>query len=351
MKTKHIFLIIGIGLLVLICLKIFRDSKKEKTDSAKPQVQAVQAECCIAKDTLIDFSFKAVGSTRANESVVVVSEIPLRLLSIHFKEGSRVKKGDLLFQLDDSEWTANIKKVKARLELAVETEKRNKDILESGGISQQAYDEAVMNRKVLEAEVESLEVMIGKAKIRAPFSGMIGIRTVSEGAFLNPGKILTTLEDLTRLKIDFTIPESYANMVHKGDRFNFRVEGSPRKYTAVIDALSPSIDTKSGNLDVLAVVENPDPALKAGVTVSITLVTKSTVPTIYVPTQALIPTPGGYHIYTLKNGNADYRSVTTGIRSETMVEIVSGINQGDSVLVTGFMKVRPDSKVKIIKTW
>jgi membrane fusion protein (multidrug efflux system) len=98
-------------------------------------------------------------------------------------------------------------------------------------------------------------------------------------------------------------------------------------------------------------VENPDPSLKAGVTVSISLVSKAATPTMYVPTQALIPTPGGYNVYVLSGGKAGYHPVITGLRSENMVEIIKGVNPGDSVLVTGFMKVRPGSRVKITKVW
>ncbi len=346
---NYILLIIGVLLITLIMIKIISNSKKAQTESAKPVAQAVPAECFIAKDTLINFTFKAVGNIRANESVEIVSELPLRLVSIHFKEGSHVNKGDILFQLDDAELQADLKKAKAKLDLAVETEKRNENVLTSGGISEQIFDESASNRKVLEAEVESLNVLIGKTKILAPFSGVIGIRDVSEGAYLTSGKVLTTLEDISKLKIDFTISQTYANMISKGDRFNFSVEGNPATYTAVIEAINPSIDQNSGNLRVLAIVENSDPALKAGVAVSITLVSRSTISSVYVPTQALIPTPGGYHLFVVENGKAGYRLVTTGIRSETMVEISKGVKQGDTVLMSGFMKVRPDSKVKIIK--
>lgn len=351
MKRSYILSIIGAFILIFVIIKIIHNLKKEKTEIAKPVIEEVPAECIIARDTMIDFSLKAVGNIRANESVELVSELSLRLASIHFKEGSLANKGDLLFQLDDAELQANQKKAKARLDLAVQTERRNESMLASGGISQQTYDESVSNRKVLEAEKELLDVMIGKAKITAPFSGVIGIRNVSEGAFLTPGTKLTILEDLSRLKIDFSIPENYANMIHKGDRFTFRLDGFPGSFDAVIEAMNPSINKYSGNLRVLAIVQNPDPGLKAGVSISITLVTKSSVPAIYIPTQALIPTPGGYHIYVYKDNKADYRSITTGLRTEKMVEIIKGVNEGDSVLVTGFMKVRPNSRVKIIKVW
>jgi len=348
-KKSYVFLIVVVLLVILIVIKIISTSKKELTKSAKPAALAVQTECFIAKDTLINFTFKAVGSIRANEAVELVSELSLRLVSIHFKEGSQVRRGDLLFQLDDSELQANLKKVKAKMELALETEKRTESLLKSGGTSKQIFDESVCDRKVLEAEAESLNVLIRKTKIMAPFSGVIGIRNVSEGAYLTPGKVLTTLEDLSRLKIEFTISQTFANMIRKGELFNFRVEGNPTEYSALIEAINPSINQNSGNLKILAIVMNSDAALKAGITVSIGLASKSAISAVYVPTQALIPTPGGYHLFFAEHGKAGYRPVITGIRSEKMVEIIKGVVPGDTVLVTGFMKLRPGSKLEIVK--
>ena len=348
-RKNYILLIIGALLLLLIVIKIISNSKKELSKSTKPGAQAVQAECFIAKDTLINFTFKAVGSIRANEVVELVSELSLRLVSIHFREGSQVKRGDLLFQLDDTELQANLKKVKAKLDLALETEKRTESLLNSGGTSKQIFDESVCDRKVLEAEAESLHVLIGKTKILAPFSGVIGIRNVSEGAYLTPGKVLTTLEDLSRLKIDFTISQTFANMIRKGELFNFRVDGNPSEYSALVEAINPSINQNSGNLKILAIVENSDAALKAGITVSINLASKSAISAVYVPTQALVPTPGGYHLFFAQKGKAVYKPVITGIRSEKLVEIIKGVVPGDTILVTGFMKLRPGSLLEIVK--
>ena len=348
-RKNYILLIIGALLLLLIVIKIISNSKKELSKSTKPGAQAVQAECFIAKDTLINFTFKAVGSIRANEVVELVSELSLRLVSIHFREGSQVKRGDLLFQLDDTELQANLKKVNAKLDLALETEKRTESLLNSGGTSKQIFDESVCERKVLEADAESLHVLIGKTKILAPFSGVIGIRNVSEGAYLTPGKVLTTLEDLSRLKIDFTISQTFATMIRKGELFNFRVEGNPSEYSALVEAINPSINQNSGNLKILAIVENSDAALKAGITVSINLASKSAISAVYVPTQALVPTPGGYHLFFAQKGKAVYKPVITGIRSEKLVEIIKGVAPGDTILVTGFMKLRPGSLLEIVK--
>jgi membrane fusion protein, multidrug efflux system len=349
MKRFILFSLLGAILLILILLKIFANTGKDKLIISQTGQQPVQAECIVADNTLAEFSYTAVGKIRSNERVELVSEISARLVSIHFDEGSKVKKGDLLFHLDDSEWIAELSKLKAKLDLARETEERNVQLLESGGISQQVFDEMVSQRKILEAEEQILNVKIEKANIRAPFDGFTGIRNVSEGAFLSPGTVLTVLEDLSRLKLEFTVPEVYAATIKKGHRVSFRTDGIPGSHGAIIEAFDPSVNETTGNLQVLALVNRPDPALKAGVAVSIDFLTTSPAPALFIPTQALVPVAGGYNIFALENGKASVRKVTTGIRSDKTVEIVNGIDPGDTILLTGFMRVRQGSPVKIVK--
>jgi membrane fusion protein, multidrug efflux system len=349
MKRNYIFLVIGIILVLLFLFRIMKHPSKGKTALAKPAEQAVMAEAMVIRDTLVDFTFRAVGKIRANERVELVSELSRRLVSVHFREGGRVVKGSLMFHLDDAEWKAELQKVKAKLDLARETERRNERLFASGGTSQQILDEAVSQRKILEAEEQYFIVLIEKANIRAPFSGIAGIRNVSEGAYLTPGLVLTVLEDLSRLKLDFTVPEVFAGAIRKGARVSFRVDGITGEQTAVVDATDPSLSVSTGNLRVLAIVENPNPALKAGETVTLILRERNGVPALYVPSQALVPTPGGYHVYILEHGRAGYRKVDTGLRTESMVEVVNGIARGDTLLLTGFMRLRPGSLVKLTK--
>lgn len=351
MKKFIVFPLLGAVLLVPVLIKVFANTRKEKIPLPQTSQQSVMAECMIVGNTLVELPHTTVGKTRANERVELVSEISGRLVSIHFKEGSRVKKGDLLFHLDDAEWIAELSKIQARLDLAKATEERNLLLLESGGISRQVYDEIASQRKILEAEEQILRVRIERANIRAPFDGVAGIRNVSEGAFLSPGTVLTVLEDLNRLRLEFTVPEVYAATIRQGDRVSFRAEGIPGLQEAVIQAFDPSVSEKTGNLRVLARVEKPNPALKAGVAVSINIQTSSPTPAIYIPTQALVPIPGGYTVFALEGGKASVRKVSTGIRSDNGVEIVNGVNPGDSILVTGFMRVRPGAPVKVVKVW
>jgi membrane fusion protein (multidrug efflux system) len=257
----------------------------------------------------------------------------------------------VLFQLDDSDYTASLKKNRAQLELAIQAEARSNDLLKSGGTSLHHYEEAVSHRKVLEAEGELLMVMIEKAKIRAPFSGKTGIRRVSTGAYLAPGQVLTSLEDLSTLEVEFTVPQDQAGAIAVSNRLEFRIAGNPDVYQAVVHALDPSVDIKTGNLKVLARVLSAGNELVPGISVTVNMVSQSPVPARFVPTQALIPSPSGYNVYRVAGGKCTIRQVATGFRTNEMVEITGGIEPGDTVLLTGFMKVKPGSRVRINKIW
>jgi membrane fusion protein (multidrug efflux system) len=351
MKKKYIFSALALILLILVIVKIINNTGKGKQKAAKATAALVQAECYLARDTVITIPVRAVGYLRANEKVELVSELSARIISINFTEGARVVKGELLFQLDDADRVALLKKNDAELKLAVQTEERNGRLLKSGGTSQQSYDESVSRTKVLEAEGESLKVWIEKAKIRAPFSGKVGIRNVSEGAYVTPGTVLTTVEDLSSIKIDVTVPESQANLLSQGNSLVFRIEGNPNSYHATVLATDPSIRLTTGSLRVLARVAGGGSELLPGTAVSVSLESQSELPAMYIPSQSLIPTPAGYKAYFVEKGKAALRPVVTGLRTEKMVEVTDGVKAGDSILVTGLMKVKPDSKLKIIKTW
>jgi len=350
MRKYYLLLSIGLGLAILVTIKIVSNFRKTEAQSVKVPTPVVQVECYRLRDTAVKSPFRAVGYIKANERVDVVSELSRRLMAVMCKEGSQVKKDEVLFQLDDAEWVTALKKNNIETELAQQTENRCLTILESGGSSRQVYDEAVNHRKVLEAEAESLKVLIEKAKIRAPFSGKLGIRNVSQGAFVTPAIILTSLEDLSCMKIDFTIPERQANVVNQGDHFNFRIEGNAGDYTAVVEAVDPAINISTGSLRILARIESSVQNLVAGTAVTLDIENKATIPGLFVPSQSLLPTPAGYKIYLLRSGTAELKSVKTGFRTEKMVEIIEGVAKGDSILMTGLMKVKPGARLKVTKT-
>ncbi len=338
-------------ILVPVFLKLLKGCRRETRQGTVLQAPPVRAESYRVRDTVVFFPLRAVGYLKAREAVDVVSELSGRVAEVGFREGSQVPKGALLFQLDDSEYQASLRKNAAQLELALQAELRNADLLKSGGISLHAYEESVSRRKVLEAEAEWLKVMIGKMQVRAPFAGRTGIRNVSPGAYVSPGQLLTRLDDLSHLEVDFTVPRNQAAFIRAGDSLTFRRSGDPAGYPAVVKASDPAVDKSTGSLRVLASLLSPNGNLVPGQAVTITMQGKAPGEALYIPAQALLPVPSGYRVYAVKNGTCQAVNVTTGLRTENMVEVTGGVERGDTLLLTGFMKVKPGNRVQIVKTW
>lgn len=323
----------------------------DSTPATSSLAQNLPAECYLVKDTAVTFSIHVVGSLLANEKINIVSEINRRITEIACREGELVKKGDLLFKLDESETSAEFRKILAQLDLARSTEERNKELLASGGISRQVYDESLSQLKALEADADYIKVQLDKTQICAPFSGRIGLRNASIGALLSPGYILTTLEDISRLKLDFSLPERYAAAVSRGSVLDFRVEGILETFHAVVEAVESSVEESTRNIRVRAFCENPDNRLTPGRSVNVSMEMKNPLASRYVPSQSLIPTPNGYKIFVLNKGKTELRKVTTGMRSESMVEVREGLEKRDTVVLTNLLRMKSNVAITVQKLW
>lgn len=349
MKKSIILYILAVVLITASIIKIISTRHKHKSKKQATTIQIFPAEGYIARDTIVSFELNTVGTIRAYESTKIVSEISKRLVSINFTEGTFVQKGKVLFKLDDADLIAKLVKLRLQEELAQHNEERHRALLEKGGISKQAYDEAENTLKVIQAEIQLLEVELDKTEIRAPFSGKIGLRYISEGAFIMPKKILTNLLDVSRLRIDLSVPERYANNIFNGMEITFTVPAIPRLFKANIKAIEPNIDLSTRNLEIMAVVDNQDGLLFAGSTAKILLKFQEKEKSIYVPTQCLVPSPLGYRIYILNHGKADLREITTGIRAKEYVQLLDGVKSGDTLVMTNLLRIRPGSVVQINK--
>lgn len=346
---KKIITILGILILivVLIILKITIDKKhSEEVQSTKPD-PTILVEAYLVKDTSIVYDVMAVGTIKANEQVDIVSEINKKIVGIYMKDGSYVKKGQLLFKLDDEDLQAKLKKLETQLDLAQKTEQREKIRLSKGGISQQKYDEVLNNLELIQNEINIVKVDLSKTEIKAPFSGIIGLRNISEGAWANPNIVLANLQDITQMKIDFSLPEKYANDINIGDYINFTTDYSTEKFTSRVDSKESQIDLKTRNITVRAIAYNKNKNLVAGSSAKIALNIKELDQCIFVPASSLMPSFQGYQIYVVKDGKAYKTNVKTGIRNQNTVQILDGLNFGDTVITTNLLKIKPDSPLKI----
>ncbi len=339
-----------IGLIVLLLLiRIFSGAGKKKAETAAAAKPAVPVEVIIARDTSMIYQLSTIGTLRANESVAIVSEISKKVVSVYLKEGSFVSKGQLLFKLDDAEILARINKLVIDEKLAQTNESRQKAQLAKGGISQEQYDETLNHLNTIRAEIEILMVDLSKTEIRAPFAGKIGLRNVSEGALVSPNMVLASLQDVSKIKIDFSIPERYADELHQGTAITFSTEYSNREFRALIEAVEPDVEKSTRTISLRAECENRDGSLVPGASVRVELNLRSIDKKLFIPTSALIPTIKGYDVYLMKSGKAVLQAVTTGIRNRQSVQITAGLSLDDTVVVTNLLRIKPDAPLKLVK--
>jgi membrane fusion protein (multidrug efflux system) len=287
------------------------------------------------------------GTVRANEEVDIVSEISGKISKIHFREGSPVAAGQLLLKIEDSELLADRQRALYRVELAERAEARQKQLLDDGVISSETHDVALGELNVLRAERQLIEAQLLKTEIRAPFSGIIGLRWVSPGSYLSSQTRIASLNDLDPVKLDFSVPERYTSLMKVGDAISFAVEGFDRTFPGTIYAVEPSVDAATRSLRVRARCPNSDGALIPGVFANVDLVLRSISDALTVPSIAVIPELGGKKVFVFEDGAAQPRTVETGIRSESTVQITSGLTEGDVVIVSGIQQLQPGLAVEI----
>ena len=309
-----------------------------------PQAAPLVAEIYIVKSAPFAQTLSTVGTLRANESVTLVSELSRRLVKILVKEGSDVAAGDLLFKLDDSDLLAELGEIDARLKLAETNKKRVENLLPSKAVSLQEFDSSAGELNILQAQRATQAVQISKTEIRALFAGRVGIRQVSEGAFVSPATPLIALQDVSRIKVDFPLPERYATEVKSGQNFTFTVAGNGQVFEGVVTVLEPAIDAATRSLLVRGLCSAPQGLLPGGFA-EVTLILDGLANGFMVPSQAIVPSPRGQGIYLIENGKAKLQPVEIGIRTDEQVQILRGLNEGDAVATTNLLRIRPGLEV------
>ncbi len=348
-KTKRL-LYIGGGILLLILLALPKLLPDDAETAAAPAQQrdnrlAVRAHV-VASDQLADKIF-ATGTILANEAVELRTEVAGRVQQIHFAEGRAVQQGAVLVSLNDDDLQARLEQAQYRLKLAQDRAARQQSLLEKGGVSREEFEATQNEVNVLEAEERLIRVQIEKMKIRAPFGGIVGLRGVSEGSYLSSATPVATLKDLDPIKIEFSIPERFAQRVALGDDVIFQVEGLDESFHGSIYAFEPEIDPDTRTLRVRARSANPGGRLLPGAFADIELIFEEINDALTVPSISVIPELGGKKVFIVENGVATPRQVETGIRTEDRVQITSGLAPGDTVIVTGIQQLRGGLPVRL----
>ncbi|MFA7227632.1 MAG: efflux RND transporter periplasmic adaptor subunit [Melioribacteraceae bacterium] len=301
----------------------------------------------IAKPASFENTLQVSGSVISNEEVELRMETAGKITAINFKEGGKVNKGDLLVKVNDADLQAQLQKAEIRKKLAEDKEYRQRTLLEKKGISQETYDVVLNDLNTSKADIENLKALIAKTEIRAPFSGTIGLRYVSEGSYVSSSTKIANLQNINPAKIDFSVPQRYAGVISSGNTVSLKAP-SGKIYQAKIYAIEPKIDPATRALQVRAVCPNDRGELVPGSYVNITIALNDMKNAITIPTQALALDISGELVYIYKNGVAVPRKVESGIRTEEEVQIIDGIAPGDTIITTGVMQLRPRAKVRIM---
>jgi membrane fusion protein (multidrug efflux system) len=297
----------------------------------------------------LDERIAAIGTVRANEEVEIVSEISGKISDILFDEGSEVARDAILLKIDDAELVAERQRAIHRVELAERAEARQQQLLDDGVISSETYDVTLGELNVLRAELQLIEAQLEKTEIRAPFSGVIGLRWVSPGSFLSSQTRIASLHDLDPVKLDFSVPERYSGLMRIGSEIGFTVEGIDRVFPGTIYAIEPSVDPETRSLRMRARCPNSDGALVPGTFANIDLAVRSVPDALTVPAIAVVPELGGKKVFVVEDSRAQPRPVTTGIRNTTEVQITGGLTEGDLVIITGILQIKPGLEVEVVE--
>ena len=309
---------------------------------------AVTVEAVKVGTAAMPQTITAVGSLRSDESITVRPEVAGRISAILFNEGQRVGKGATLVKLDPSINQADVEQARANLKLAKSKFDRAVDLAKSNFISGQAKDEAENNLRVAEASLQLAEAKLAKTEIKAPFSGVIGLRVVSIGDYVKEGADVVNLEAIDPLKVDFRVPEIYMRQVKVGQPLEIALDALPGKtHDGRVFAINPLVDATGRSIVIRAQVKNADTTLRPGMFARVRLITKDQQDALVVPEQAIVPQGDEQYVFRVVDGKALRTKVAVGRRRDSKVEIVNGLAAGDVVVSAGQLKLRDGTPVAI----
>lgn len=350
MKLRTILIILfAILLLWFIKVRFLKNENESPAPSvANAKNQASQVTGYVLHAQPLENKLYSAGTILANEEVQLRPEVAGKLNIINFTEGSHVRKGVMLAKINDIDLQAQLKKLQLQLKLANEKKNRLKGLLNIQGISQQDYDESVGITQTTSADIDFVKAQIAKTEIYAPFDGTIGLKQISQGSFVTNSTVIATLQQTDRLKLDFTIPEKYASLISIGDPVKFSVDNQKTQFNAKVFAIEPKIDQLTRNITVRAFFVNSGANVIPGSFAKVELVAGKEISALMIPTEAVIPELKGKKVFVCKNGKAVPVKIETGLRNDLKVEVTSGLTEGDTVITTGMMSLKPETPVKFI---
>jgi len=326
-------------------------SCKSRSENKKDEKQgkAIKIEGFVVKPSVLDQTVALSGTIKAFEETVLMPEVSGRVVSVNLPEGKFVKQGTLLVKIYDGELQAQLRKAQIQLQLAEQTQKRQGELRKVEGVSVADFDQANLQVNSLKADIDLLKVQIRKTEIQAPFDGIIGLRNVSVGAQISPSIAVAVIRKSDKLKIDFGVPEKYGSYIKEGLKIKFTLQGNDAPYNATVFASEKGIDAATRNLKIRAIIDSKSNELIPGAYANVVLHLSENHAALLIPSQAIIPQDNKKKVIVASGGKAKFVLVKTGIRTSSRVEVLSGLQTGDTVVTTGLLFLKPDALLKFTK--
>ena len=344
--TAIVLAVFGIGLGGYNYYKNHKSSA-DAPKAAAPRNNILNVNGVVISPKDLTEDIRMVGNLLPDEEVDLTFETSGKIVEINFKEGTMVRKGDLLAKVNDKPLQAQLSRYEAQLKLAQDRVYRQSTLLEKDAVSQEAFEQARTELATLNADIDIVKQNIALTELRAPFDGIIGLRNVSEGAYASPSVVVAKLTKVSPLKIDMFVPERYADQVKPGTPLTFTVEGINEEFKASVYAKESEVDMETRTLAVRATYPNTNGQLMPGRFITAKIRMSDIPPAIAIPTEAIVPEMGVDKVYLYRGGKAHAVTVKTGLRTDAQIHIIEGIELGDTIITSGTLQLREGLPVEL----
>ncbi len=342
-----VLLLLGMIFFPKIKILFTSDNGDIKRGDSRMSRSELVVNATVLRPQTLQNMFRSKGVLLPDEEVDLTFETSGKITAIYFEEGSQVQKGALLAKVNDEPLKAELKKLEAQLPLAEARVYRQQTLLEKDAVSQEAYQTVITELETLNADIELTKARIAQTELRAPFSGIIGLRFVSEGAYASPSVVVAKLTKISPLKVEFSVNESQANEIKAGTSLAFKVDNDLNTYHASVYAIESQLDEETFSLKARALYPNTDEKIKPGQSATVEIELSKIEQAIVIPAISAIAEMGRDIAYIYDNGKAKRVTITKGLRTASSVQIIEGLNAGDTLLVSGVMQLRDGMPVKI----
>ncbi len=348
MKIMNLKKFLPIAFIHLVTISFITGcSSEEKSSQRVPQAPTVSVQVVVAKPEPIQHTISVTGSVLANERVELRSETNGRIVVLNLREGSQVQKGDLLVKINDRDLKASLHQLTLQDSMLSRELYRSEALLKINAISREEHERAENERASVRAQQEVVRTNIERTEIRAPFNGIVGLRSVSEGAYVDPSALLATLQQIDPVKIEFAVPERYRRYIQPGTEVAFSVVGLDTLFRAEVYAVESRIDPGTRSITARAQTSNPERLLYPGAFANMRIILEELDDALLIPSEAVEPEIDGHYVYKVKNRMVHRQKVEVGFRTESRSQIAAGISPGDTVAITGLLQLRDSAAVSI----